>query len=109
MRASEAGLLSTGGTRPRQGHAGPDGDSSNALGDGAFRDAVLSEAFQASEADVNEMDLCSVEGRIAAIERSFAAGCALITRTLLWGQKDLGRRHPYLAKLLELSKGRLFV
>ena len=85
-------------------HAGQDA-SQGALREDALRDSLLTSSFTQCTASLCNIDTSSAEGRREAIELGFMARNALITKVLMWGTKDLGRRHPTLALMLELRGG----
>ena len=103
----EASLLSGSSSRLKNSSAAGDGDSNTGLSlrDDAIRDAVLSKSFTKCVADLETIDISTTEGRKSAMETGFMARNALITKVLLWGVKELGRRHPTLALMLELRGG----
>ena len=99
---TEAALLSQPLRRER---AVGDGDGSSSLREDAIASAVSTSAFYQCEAKLSDLCITTVEGRRKAIEAGFLSRCAVIAKVLLWGDKSLAKRHPLLAKMLELRGG----
>ena len=102
---ADANLLSSSSDK---GKLSSQSDNDTLLRDDAIRDAINSESFAACVADVEKIDTSSAQGRRAVIERGFLARNPLITRVLHWGAKDLAKRHPLLALMLEVRGGNSF-
>ena len=104
---NEAQMLSGIDTRSQKdigNHTGAD-PSQGGLRDDAIRDSLLTNSFTQCTTALESIDTNTAEGRREAIEKGFMARNALITKVLMWGPKDLGRRHPTLALMLELRGG----
>ena len=105
----EAHMLAGPDTRSfkEQGNNGGADPSQGALREDAIRESLLTSSFTACTTALENVDTSLAEGRREAIEIGFMARNALITKVLMWGPKDLGRRHPTLALMLELRGGSL--
>ena len=100
---SEAALLSQ--TTRRDRVLPLDSESPSALREDAIASAISASSFYQCDATVSQLSITTAEGRRKGIEAGFMSGCAVIIKVLLWGDKGLAKRHPLLAKMLELRGG----
>ena len=100
---TDASLLA-GNTTRRAGSTG-ETDNSHSLREDSIQEAISQKSFIDCVEDVKKINTNTAEGRRSAIERGFRACNSLITRVLMWAAKDLARRHPLLALMLELRGG----
>ena len=104
--AAETQLLAGADARSKDTNSNNNGDSSQgALREDAIREALLTSTFADCSAKLEHIDTNSAEGRREAIEAGFLSGNALVAKVLMWGVRDLGRRHPTLALMLDLRGG----
>ena len=74
----------------------------SSLSDAQFEAAVMAPVYRQLKTDVAALDLCTMKGRLDALELSFAAGLAIVVRVLFTGSATLARRDSLLAALLSL-------
>ena len=71
------------------------------LADKPLHKATMAAGFRACELSIKTLDLTTAAGRQTALEYGFSSGSVLIIRLLLYGEKNLAKRHPLLTALLE--------
>ena len=74
----------------------------DSLREDAIQAALLATSFRQAVLDIAGIDDSTADGRRAVIDAAFSSGSIIIVRLLAYGSASLAKRHPLLAKLLNL-------
>ena len=74
----------------------------DSLREDAIQAALLAPSFRQAVLDIAGIEDTTADGRRAVLDAAFSAGSVIITRLLAYGSSALAKRHPLLAKLLNL-------
>ena len=102
--ATEANALSH-GHGAKHPSTRTENDGALALRDDAINEALHSKEFRDCEDNCAHMDISTTEGCRSILEQGFLANCAIITKIIMRGSKELARRHTLLATMLEARGG----
>ena len=98
LREQRAFVTAKPGSSERSDHAAPEG---NHLADDLIQKATMAPGFRTCELACAKLDLTTAAGQLKALEFAFSSGSTLIARLILYGEKSLAKRHPFLTSLME--------
>ena len=71
------------------------------LSDDPLHKATMAKGFRSCELACAGLDLSTALGRRQALEFAFSSGSSLLVRLIIYGEKALSKRHPFLTSLME--------